>query len=221
MNKKKFKITFLLDKSNLWLEKKLKKYNFNLSNKYTFNFSKNYKKVKKQDIVFLISYTKILPKIFLKNNKLVLVAHPSKLPQDKGFAPLQHQILKNKNKVYMSLIEAKDKVDSGDIYIQYSFNLKGTELSDEIRDIQGSEVLKIIRSFLIKFPKIKPKQQIGKENFNKRRYPEDSQLSINKTIKQQFNHLRINDNELYPSFFIYKKQKYIVKILRVKKKTKK
>ena len=55
---------------------------------------------------------------------------------------------------------------------------------------------------------------MGKGNFNKRRYPKDSQLDINKTIKQQFNHLRINDNELYPSFFYHKGQKYIIKIFK-------
>ena len=46
--------------------------------------------------------------------------------------------------------------------------------------------------------------QIGKGNFNRRRYPKNSELDINKSIKSQFNHMRINDNELYPSFFKYK-----------------
>ena len=86
--------------------------------------------------------------------------------------------------------------------------LNGTELSDEIRNIQGKQFLNIIKKFLIKYPNIKSKKQIGKGNFNKRRYSKDSQLDINKTIKQQFNHLRINDNELYPSFFYYKAKIY-------------
>ena len=95
--------------------------------------------------------------------------------------------------------------------------LNGTELSDEIRNIQGKQFLNIIKKFLIKYPNIKSKKQIRKGNFNKRRYSKDSQLDINKTIKQQFNHLRINDNELYPSFFYYKGQKYIIKIFKEKK----
>ena len=33
-------------------------------------------------------------------------------------------------------------------------------------------------------------------------------------IKQQFNHLRINDNELYSSFFYFKDKKYIIKIFK-------
>ena len=214
--RKKYKVTFLLDKSNLWFEKQLKNYDFRLNNKYIFKISKNPKNIKNQNIVFPLSYTRILPESFLQKNELVLIAHPSKLPKDKGFAPLQYQILRNKNKVYISLIKAAKEVDAGPIYFQNSFVLNGTELSDEIRNIQGIQFLNIIKKFLIKYPKVKSKKQIGKGNFNKRRYPKDSQLDINKTIKQQFNHLRINDNELYPSFFYYKGQKYIIKVFKEK-----
>ena len=215
--RKKFTVTFLLDKSNLWFEKKLKNFDFRLNNKYIFKISKNPNTIKNQNIVFPLSYTKILPKIFLEKNELVLVSHTSKLPKDKGFAPLQYQILRNKSKIYKSLIKATEKIDAGPIYFQKSFKLNGKELCDELRDIQGIQRLKIIKKFLIKYPNIKPKKQKGKGNFNKRRYSKDSQLDINKTIKQQFNHLRINDNERYPSFFYYKGQKFVVKIFKEKK----
>ena len=216
--KKKYKVTFLLDKSNLWFEKQLRNYNFKLNNKYIFKISKNQNNIKNQNIVFPLSYTKILPKSFLQKNELVLIAHSSKLPKDKGFAPLQYQILNNKNKIYMSLIKAAKEVDAGPIYFQNFFMLDGTELSNEIRSIQGLQFLKIIKKFLIKYPNVKSKKQTGKGNFNKRRYPKDSQLNLNKTFKEQFNHLRINDNELYPSFFYYKGQKYIIKIFKEKKR---
>ena len=210
----KYKVTFLLDKSNLWFEKQLRNYDFKLDSKYIFKVSKSPNNIKNQNIVFPLSYTRILPESFLQKNELVLIAHPSKLPKDKGFAPLQYQILKNKNKIYMSLIKAAKEVDAGPIYFQNSFILNGTELSDEIRNIQGIQFLNIIKKFLIKYPKVKSKKQIGKGNFNKRRYPKDSQLDINKTIKQQFNHLRINNNKLYPSFFYFKGHKYIIKIFK-------
>ena len=212
----KYKVTFLLDKSNLWFEKQLRNYNFKLNNKYIFKISKNPNNIKNQNIVFPLSYTKILPESFFTKNELVLIAHSSKLPKDKGFAPLQYQILKNKKKVYTSLIKEAKEVDAGSIYYQNSFMLDGTELSDEIRYIQGLQILKIINKFLIKYPNVKSKKQSGKSNFNKRRYPKDSELNVNKTIKQQFNHLRINDNELYPSFFYFKGQKYIIKIFKEK-----
>jgi len=210
--KKKYKVTFLLDKSNLWFEKQLQNYDFRLNNKYIFKISKNPNNIKNQNIVFPLSYTRILPESFLQKNELVLIAHPSKLPKDKGFAPLQYQILRNKNKVYMSLIKAVKEVDAGPIYFQNSFVLNGTELSDEIRNTQGIQFLNIIKKFLIKYPNVKSKKQIGKGNFNKRRYPKDSQLDINKTIGEQFNLLRIVDNERYPAFIKINNKKYFIKI---------
>lgn len=214
---KKYKVTFLLDKSNLWFENQLRSFDFKLERKYIFKISKDPAKVKNQNIVFPLSYTKILPESFLQKNELVLIAHPSKLPKDKGFAPVQYQILKNKKKIFISLIKAEKDVDAGPIYLQTSFTLNGTELCSEIRKIQGLGLLKIIKKFLTVYPDVKSKKQIGKGNFNKRRYPKDSQLNVNKTIKQQFNHMRINDNELYPSFFYLKGQKYVIKIFKEKK----
>jgi len=212
----KYKVTFLLDKTNTWFEKYLKNYNFNLNNKYLFKISKNPNKIVKQDLVFPLSYTKILSKEFIKKNKLILIVHASKLPKDKGFAPVQNQILKNKKKIHVSLIKAeKDKeVDSGAIYLTDVFSLADTDLSPEIRLKQGKAVLKIIKKFLVKYPKVKCIEQKGRGNFNKRRKPADSELNINKSIKSQFNLLRICDNEKYPSFFKYKKHKYILKIYK-------
>ena len=62
----KYKITFLLDTSNLWFEKQLKNFDFKLDSKYIFKISKNHNNIKNQDIVFPVSYTKILPESFLQ-----------------------------------------------------------------------------------------------------------------------------------------------------------
>ncbi len=215
--KKKLKITFLLDKNNDWIQKSIKKTFLNNQNKYFFSIKKNYKKVINQDIVFILSYTKILPKSFLKKNKLNLVIHASNLPKGKGFAPIQWQILDNKNKIKVCLIEAALKVDSGPILEENYLKFKGNELNDEIREMQSNISIKIIKKFLKKYPKVKKKSQIGKSSYYKRRYPLDSLLNINKSIKKNFNLLRIVDNEKYPAFFTFKKKKYIIKIFKINK----
>ena len=48
--KKKYKVTFLLDKSNLWFEKQLKNCDFRLNNKYIFKISKNPKNIKNREV---------------------------------------------------------------------------------------------------------------------------------------------------------------------------
>ena len=66
--------------------------------KFSFKIEEHYKKIKGQDIVFILGYGKLLPETFLNKNKLNLVIHESKLPKDKGGAPIHYQILANKKK---------------------------------------------------------------------------------------------------------------------------
>jgi methionyl-tRNA formyltransferase len=93
----KYKVAFLLDKNNNWFFKYLKKARLD-KKKYNFKFFIDYHKIQKHDIVMILSYTKILPSKFLNKNRLNVVIHSSKLPNDKGFAPLSYQILRGKNK---------------------------------------------------------------------------------------------------------------------------
>lgn len=213
LKNRKYSVTFLIDKSNDWINKYLKK-SFLKDYKFNFKISKNFKKIKNQDIVFILNYTKILPKSFLIQNRLNLVVHASNLPKGKGFAPIQWQILNNKKNILLCLIEAVERVDSGSIIEKKSIKFKGHELNGEIRHIQGNETIKIIKKFLNKYPKFKRKKQSGKSTFFRKRKPEDSELNINKSLKKNFNLLRIVDNEKYPAFFNYKKKKYIIKIIK-------
>ena len=75
------------------------------------------------------------------------------------------------------------------------------------------KILNLIKNFLKKYPKVQYKNR-SERNFNKRRYPSNSRLDVNKTIKQQFNLLRINDNDFFPHFSFYKRKKYIFKIFK-------
>ena len=104
-----------------------------IKKKFIFNIKKNYKTVNKQDIVFILSYTKILPRKFLKNNRLNLVIHASNLPKDRGFAPVQNQVSRGKNIIDICLLKAAKKVDAGDIFLRSKFRLKNNDLSAEIR----------------------------------------------------------------------------------------
>ena len=210
-----YKITFLFDVNNDWIKFYYKKYKFKYNKNKNFIVKTSYDlfKIKDQDIVFPLSYTKILSEDFLTSNKETIIAHPSKLPRDKGFAPLANQILRDKNFFYISLIKAEILVDTGRIYLQRKFKLNGTELSNEIREIQANNIFKMIDNFLTIYPNNKSYIQKGVKTFNKRRKLKDSELDINKNIKEQFNLLRIVDNERYPAYFQYKKKKIFFKNL--------
>lgn len=212
--KKKFHVSFLTDKNNSWFNEYIVKLKVNLPKKYKYFFSSNSKKIVEQDIVFIINYTKILPAKFLDKNKLNLVIHSSNLPENKGFSPLNYQVLRGNNIIDTCIIEANEKVDSGNIFLKKKIKLNGTELAKELREKQAHTMISMIISFLKKYPNIKSNDQSGKSTFNKKRTKLNSKININKSIKSQFNLLRICDNERYPIFFNYKKKKFILKIYK-------
>lgn len=212
---KKIKVAILIDKSNNWIEKYAQNFvkKFKTS-RFKFKFFYNYKNIKKYSIVFVLGYTKIIEPKLLKNNILNLTVHESDLPKNKGFSPIQYQILNNQNSIKTCLIDLSDKVDSGEIYAKKTIKFDGTELYDEIRKKQSANTFYLISSFLRNYPIINRIKQKGKSNFLKKRYPRDSKLDINKSIKKNFNILRISNNKLWPAFFIYKGKKFILNIFK-------
>jgi methionyl-tRNA formyltransferase len=112
------------------------------------------------------------------------------------------------------LFEAKDKVDSGNIYLQESIILDGSELIDELREKQGKATMKLILQFVAQYPNIQGRAQNGESSYYPRRTAEDSRLDVDMTIREQFNLLRVVDNERYPAFFENKGIKYKIEITK-------
>ena len=214
MNFKTLKIAILLDVKNNWIYKHLKESRLLKLKCKTIKIFYDLKKIKGFDVVFPIGFTKILSKKFLNENKFVIIIHESNLPKGKGFAPVQWQIINKKNKIPVTMIKADLKIDSGDIIARKNIILKGNELYDEIRSKQFKVTEKLIFDFIKKYPKIKFKPQKGKETFFKKRFESNSELDINKTIKSQFNLLRISNNKEWPAFFKIRNNTYILKIYK-------
>jgi len=165
-------------------------------------------------IIFILSYFKMVDKEFLKKHKHNLVVHESGLPKGRGWSPLFWQILEGKNKIPIVLFKVTEKIDEGDIYIEDYIVLEGHELYSEIRDKQGLKTIELCLKFLDQYENLKPVPQKGKPTYYRKRTPHDSELDINRTIKEQFNLLRIVDNEMFPAFFYYRGKKYIIKVFK-------
>ena len=162
------------------------------------------------DILILLSCQLIFKKLHL--NKHNLVIHESDLPKGKGFSPLTWQILEGKNQIPITLFEASEKIDSGKIYFKDTIRLEGHELIEEIRKKQAAATFNLIKKYFKKKPE--GFVQKGTESFYKRRDHKDSKLDINKTVIENFNLLRVVDNERYPAYFEIDNSKYIIKIFK-------
>ena len=165
------------------------------------------------DILFILSYHNIIPQEFLDKNKHNIVIHASALPKGKGWAPLFWQVLEGKKKIPFSMFEASNGVDNGNIYMQKTLKLTGYELNEELREKQANHTIDMCLEFINNYDKYKiPTPQSGDETFYKKRTSQDSKLDIDKTIKEQFNLLRIVNNDEYPAFFEIDGHRYILKI---------
>ena len=209
-------ITILTDNPNSWIIPHVEELKKLLSNyKVKHIFSQN--DIIGGDIMFILSCEKIIPQHQLNLHTSNIVVHPSKLPECKGWSPLAWQILEGKNEITVSLFEASSKVDSGNIYLTDVIKLNGNELNNEIKYIQGTTTVKMILNHLknvekYSLSKVPSYEQKGEESFFSKFKKEHNELDINKTIKEQFNVLRIVDNEKYPAFFKIDDQEYVLTI---------
>jgi methionyl-tRNA formyltransferase len=109
-----------------------------------------------------------------------------------------------------TLFEAADRVDGGPIYAQRWIEFQDHEFIDELRAAQAEATLERCRWFVDQYPhsaeQARPQQ--GEESSYPRRRPADSRLDPEQSLAEQFNLLRVVDNERYPAFFDWRNARY-------------
>jgi methionyl-tRNA formyltransferase len=160
------------------------------------------------DLLFLISCGQIVSDVIRRKFKHTLVVHASALPKGRGWSPYIWQILEGKNRIPVTLLEAEDRVDSGAIWRQEVFILKGHELYDEINQRLFAATGKLMEWAIKNMKHVKPKKQKGAATYYPKRNPDDSRLNPFRSLAQQFNSLRVADPERYPAYFIYRGHRY-------------
>ncbi len=214
MKPKKLKITLITDNPKSWIIPFAARLRATLQKQHSVRWVFDPGKVRAGDLAVFLSCETIVKSNILRLSKHNLVVHPSRLPKGRGWSPLAWQILEGKNKIPVTMFEAAESVDSGEIYFQDQIIFEGHELVDELRQKQGGKALELVEKFVQRYPKIKSRPQAGQPSYYRRRTALDSELQIDKSLKAQFNLLRVADNERYPAFFYYCGHKYVLKIYK-------
>ena len=166
------------------------------------------------DILFLISCTEVIPNIYRDKFKKTLVVHASDLPNGRGWSPHVWEILNGATEITLSLIEAENKIDTGDIWKKITVNIPKTALYDEINQLIFSAEIKLMNFAINGFTKIIPTKQSSKSSsYWPKRSVDESEIDINKSLLEQFDLIRVCDPNRFPAFFYKdgKKFKLIVK----------
>ncbi|HEY1062768.1 MAG TPA: formyltransferase family protein [Daejeonella sp.] len=205
------KLQILCDNNNSWIIPYIISYvDIKRNQGLECMFCQTHEEVSEGDVLVLLSCEKLFKGLHL--NKYNLVVHESLLPEGKGWSPLTWQILEGKSEIPVTLFEAEERVDSGLIYGVEYIRLEGHELINEIRALQSESTFKLLDKFIADYPHISGVKQLGNSTFYPRRTAKDSEFSIHLPLSEQFNLLRVCDNERYPAFFIVKGIKYYLKI---------
>lgn len=171
------------------------------------------------DILFLISCAEIIKAETRDKFRYTLVLHASDLPKGRGWSPHIWDVANGCNELTLSLLNAEDNVDSGDIWQKKKIKLEGIELYDEINDLLFNAELDLIswacenidRATALPQPKIDDNVE-----YHRLRTPGDSELDPNCSIASQFNLIRVCDPNRFPAYFYHHGQKYTVTVTREK-----
>lgn len=165
------------------------------------------------EVLLLLGCERLLTRAQLARHKSNVVIHPSALPQGRGWSPLAWQVLAGASRIPVTLFEAAESADAGEVYLVDEIDLDGSELNDEIKALQGQITLRLARAYLRGYP-MSGRPQQGAATYYSRRTPADSELDPDQTIRDQFNLLRVVDNDRYPAFFRLNGTRYRLTIER-------
>ncbi len=169
------------------------------------------------DILFLVSCAQILHDAERRLYRAVIVLHASDLPNGRGWSPHIWAIIGGESRITVCAIEAADPVDSGAVWQRASFTLEGHELLPEINDKLFEAEFRLMTSIVENFGQVVPILQHGDAGPpRRRRTPEDSRLSPERSLAEQFDLLRVVDNDRFPAFIDHRGQRYVIKIEKVK-----
>jgi methionyl-tRNA formyltransferase len=167
------------------------------------------------DMLFLISCHEIIGKSQRDLYRHTLVIHASDLPQGRGMSPHVWQILEGRNHIAVTLLNAEDALDSGDIWHQIPLVFEGHELVHEINAALFNAELELMTWAVENCWHATPRKQTGTPSFYPRRKPIDSRLDPSKPLAEQFDLLRVSDPQRYPAFFEIRGKRYKIQISRM------
>ncbi len=96
------------------------------------------------DLIIVVAYGKILPKVILDLPKYCINVHASLLPKYRGAGPIQWSVLNGEKTTGVTTMLMAECLDTGDMLISKSVEIGENETASELHDrlsVLGSEVL--------------------------------------------------------------------------------
>ena len=170
------------------------------------------------DILFLASCPYYVTKSIRRNYHYTFLVHASNLPEGRGWSPYIWELLSGAENITLTLLEAADAIDSGDIWkkinVEIEKYLDYCEISERISRAQAM----LFASMLHEYPKLELMRQSSDilPTYYPKRTPSDSKIDPTVPLINNFNKIRLCDPVRYPAFFDLDGHRYLLRIERVK-----
>lgn len=190
----------------------------NIKNHHEITLVRSKSELTHGDVLFLISCSEIILKYERDLYKKTLVIHASDLPLGKGWSPHIWQIIEGETILTLTLLEASDRIDGGDIWNKVKVKIPKSALYDEVNNLIFQAEIDLMTFAIKNLNSIKGQRQSTKikSSYYQRRYPEDSRIDPAKSIENQFDLIRICDPDRYPAYFELHGHKYKIKLEKIK-----
>lgn len=201
---------------NEWLADWQSRYN----NKHNVEICRDKSELTGGDLLFLISCSQIVGKNIREMYSYTLVLHGSDLPVGRGWSPHIWALLNGAEEVTVSLLEAEDRVDTGNIWSKRSFKVSNDMLYDEINTMLFETELALLDDALELMSHENPGTPQRTDitpTYYPKRTPKDSEVDPSRPLSELFNVIRLADPERYPAYFKMHGNIYTIEIKKVER----
>ena len=202
----------ILTTSNCWFYNHVKELSQKFCSGNIVRLFDSHENLVKGDILYILSYLKIIPQKYLGLHDMNIVIHGSDLPKGRGFSPLSWQISEDKREIVFTLFEVGDEVDAGDYYMKRKMSLDGNELFHEWRSKCADFISDMALEFLHNKDNYPPSLQSGEATFYPKRGKADDEVMPEHSLEMMFDKLRACDPDRYPVWFRFRGRKYSLRM---------
>lgn len=147
--------------------------------------------------IFFLHWNWLVPEQVWKTYECVCF-HMTDVPYGRGGSPLQNLIVRGHISTKLTALRMVEEMDAGPVYAKKDMSLSGT--AAEIYKRAGELSFDIINWMIEEEPQPIPQQ--GTPTVFKRRKPVQSELPIDGSIRDLYDHIRMLDAPTYPPAFI-------------------
>lgn len=165
--------------------------------------------------MFLISCSELVRPEVRAQYTNSFVIHASDLPKQRGWSPYIWALLEGASEVTVTLLAAKDPVDSGDIYHQARFAVARHELLAEVMAKLIAAELELMDWAVSNFGSYAPRAQVGEPSWCPRRRPDDSRIDPEQSLASQFDIIRLSDAERFPAYFDLHGERFAIRLTKM------